>query len=323
MKIKELFKRKNKKKYPKDDYIRSELIYSSYNNFIILISFSDNYYQDVANFIASNCNTLKMKLAQSSYEVDTGKVDVDDEPITVTKNDNYLLIAGSPISYLISFENTDISNSILVCITKEIYENMAMDDFSKLIQDNILNERLFKIKNRKDINNMNLIYTNEMLQVCIEYNNIQCIMNKLPSVFTNYDVFNIIKLSYVNDITGRYRGSVVINDLLSPTAFIDGIRDDIIKTIFNGLVPNPNLISIRKLIDYIHTPIYKRVILDNDELLHGSINPSNLDELFQQRYDRFNAIANDNTAYVDIDEILSADDPEYDNLQEDKYGNSY
>ena len=314
--IKDLFKRKNKKKYSKDEYIRSELIYSAFDNFIILISFSDNYYQDVANFIINS--KLKMKLTQSSYEVDTGKADVDNEPITVIKNDNYLLIAGTPLDYRYMFDSIDLSNVILDCITKEIYENMSIEDFTILVHDNILNERSFKIQKRKDINDMKSTYHDNSLQVDILYDNIEYILSKLPSEFTNYDVFDIISFRYDNDITGIFKGRSVINDLLG-NEFSDIIRDNIVVNLFSGLTSNLSIENIRKMINYNKLPIYKKVLLDSDEVLHGKINPSNLDQIFQQQYDRFNAIVTDNTHYVDIDEILASDDPEYNNIQENRY----
>ena len=63
-------------------------------------------------------------------------------------------------------------------------------------------------------------------------------------------------------------------------------------------------------------PLYKRA-LDEDELLNGEIDSVELDELFTQQYDRFNAIVDDSVNYVDIDEKLSEDDPEYNDLLEE------
>ena len=48
---------------------------------------------------------------------------------------------------------------------------------------------------------------------------------------------------------------------------------------------------------------------------HGNLSSHDVDEIFKQEYNKFSAVVANNTTYMDIDEVISQDDPEYNNLQ--------
>ena len=139
----------------------------------------------------------------------------------------------------------------------------------------------------------------------IFYVDIEAVLKVLPSEFTGADLFDIFSFAYVD----------IQTSIMHQVKLYDGfkyISDDDVAVVYKGVLKNPTKDNLQKLL----LPKYKRSI-DEDELIHGDLSSSNVDDLFKEKYERFNAIKNDNTEYMNIDEALSEDDPEYNDLQSD------
>ena len=279
-----------KRKYSDDDYIRTSLIYNEEDNrnLIILLSFTENYFADAIDLLSSS--TLTTKFVQVGPDEDDENYDPNEEVILY----NYLLIGGSHDKYVELIKNVSLSNSLLLEIINEIYEHVDKSKFKSLIKDMVLYDRLFSgngttHKPHKLINENDTIY----------YDSAKYILSKLPKEFTGDMILPFINvyLSYKS-----YNGSSFIK--------YGGYSDEIYSTMFNGVVKHPTRENLYKLTK----PLYKRESLEG-ELEAGSISSPELHEIFQQEYDRFNCIAEDTVNYTNIDEVISADDPEYEDIK--------
>lgn len=302
MGILNLFKRKNKtKKYSDDDYVKSSFIYhdSLGNNIIILLSFTENYFSDAIELLSAT--KLNTKFIQTSIDIESEELDEDGNNKTISKNINYLLIGGSSKEFVNMFKHIEtISNNILGSIIDELYEHSHSDYFTDLIDDGILNKSLFK--NKKSL-------SNDIVGNYI-YDDISKWLKLLPKEFYAYDLIPFIRIT--NKFT---RDSFTGDEFISYLRFEeskDNVTNEELEAIFGSVIKHPTRENLIKL----NEPLYKRS-LDEDELLNGEIDSVELDELFTQQYDRFNAIVDDSVNYVDIDEKLSEDDPEYNDLLEE------
>ena len=302
MGILNLFKRKNKtKKYSDDDYIKSSFIYhdSLGNNIVILLSFTENYFSDAIELLS--VTKLNTKFIQTSIDIESEELDEDGNNKTISKNINYLLIGGSSKEFVNMFKHIEtISNNILGSIIDELYEYSHSDYFTDLIDDGILNKSLFK--NKKSL-------SNDIVGNYI-YDDISKWLKLLPKEFYAYDLIPFIRIT--NKFT---RDSFTGDEFISYLRFEeskDNVTNEELEAIFGSVIKHPTRENLIKL----NEPLYKRA-LDEDELLNGEIDSVELDELFTQQYDRFNAIVDDSVNYVDIDEKLSEDDPEYNDLLEE------
>lgn len=298
-----LFKRKNKtKKYSDDDYVKSSFIYhdSLGNNIVILLSFTENYFSDAIELLSAS--KLNTKFIQTSIDIESEDVDNDDNSKIISKNINYLLIGGSYKEFVNMFKHIEtISNNILSSIIDELYEHSHSNYFIELIDDGILNKSLFK--NKK-------ILSNDIIGNYI-YDDISKWLKLLPKEFYAYDLIPFIRIT--NKFT---RNSFTGDEFISYLRFEESkntVTNEELEVIFGSVIKHPTRDNLIKL----NIPLYKRALLDEDELLNGEIDSVELDELFTQQYDRFNAIVDDSVNYVDIDEELSEDDPEYNDVLEE------
>ena len=297
-------KKKNKKKYTDDEYIKSQLIsYFRHGNehvFYILFTFSNSYCQsaiDIVNYLSS-----KAIYIPSSDDIDTGEFDEDGNEIINSIPKNYLLIEVSYNDIKTIIGNTDISNSFVYEIIQIMYKYGRKIEFEdNLISDDIMNESLFITENGEYSDNI-IHYSGHH---DIFYVDIEAVLKVLPSEFTGADLFDIFSFAYVD----------IQTSIMHQVKLYDGfkyISDDDVAVVYKGVLKNPTRDNLQKLL----LPKYKRSI-DEDELIHGDLSSSNVDDLFKEKYERFNAIKNNNTEYMDIDEALSEDDPEYNDLQSD------
>lgn len=290
-----LFKKNNfkKKKYSNNDYVKSKFIYhGNYaNNIVILLSFTENYFSDAIELLSSS--TLRSKFIQTSIEHETKDSKKYEEVIY------YLLIAGSNTVYTRLIQNIEnLSNDILSVIILELYENSNSKYFKELIDDGILNGSLFK---NKDTNNNDKTVGNFM------YNDITKWVKELPEEYHGYHLLSLTNIIDMNSHI-RYAGNILLSVLKDNPKYA---TDDELKCIFNGISKDLSRDNLLYLIE----PLYLRDS-DNEDDINGYIDSKELDQLFTQEYDRFNAIKDDTLNYVDIDEELSEDDPEYNDVEE-------
>ena len=301
--LNKLFNKNKKKSFSKDSYIHSKFIYKgvqlSYYNIMILLDFTEDYFYQVMELLSANCN-LTTKLINTSYDVDDAEDYVDNMDVREKSIQKYyLLIGGDKQDYINLYNNiSNVSNEALQCITLELYEHTDGIMFQDLIDDGIFNKDLFKNTTKP----MTKAINDKELEVIIKYDDIDYIMSQLPSCFLGDDILYFINVSvipYFN--TATFHDKSTLRLLLNNQVYTDYINDDTIKVIFHGAMKNP---TREKLKDIFEIPLYKRE--PSNDILSGQIDEVELDDLFKQEYDRFNAI--DSIQYVDIDEVISEEE---------------
>lgn len=308
MKLLNYFKKKSKSKNKiiidqDEEYIKSTLVHVDYLTsesedpiMYILFTFSNSYCPAAIDII-NNMILERSIYIQTSDDIETEELDEDGNQIINSIPKNYLLMPLH-ISHIESLvNNIDIANPFLNEIINEVYDNIDSSYFANLINAGIMNASLFMNKDvNKDINMITIVsdlYSTESV-----YTDIPSILKKLPSEFTGIDLFNIL---WFRHNLHQYKLCNFITIKLS---------DYEIHNIFNGVIKNPTKENLYKL----SAPLYERSV-DEDELIHGDLNSHEVDQIFQEQYNRFSAVINDNTSYMDIDEVVLEDDPEYNNLQ--------
>ena len=308
MKILNWFKkRKNKKKkYSDDEYIRSSFIHADYNflshdvypTFYILFEFTNSYCQSAIDITIKSLGVF----IASSNDKETEELDEDGNNIIISTPKNYLLVSLGISDIYDILQNIDIANPFVYELIQQLYENANSSYFTDLINDGIMNEALFL---NKEINKkQNIIKVGR-----IEYTDINWLLKSLPSEFTGVD---LIPLFWFNIKINGENYPCNLKELIICDFKVkeELITDEEVSCLYYGVLKHPTKENLKKLIQ----PLYKRSI-DENELINGELSSYDVDQLFKEKYDRFSAIKNDNTTYMDIDEVLSEDDPEYNNVQ--------
>lgn len=286
-----------------DNYCYSQIVWNSKNNLIILISFTQNYFEEIIEIqdaINYTCN-LCSKIVYSSYDEELTKDDNSDADLIIHKK-YYMLVGGNTKSWQELYMNIhNLGNSVLDRITNEITNNCNSYDFATLINDGVLGE--FKYNNEdpkydtpKVTKNENIIYTDP-----------EVVLNNLPKGFTGRDIIKFIKI-YENY---KFMTDALINININ---HIQNIPNALFKNhnlypLYSALFKDPTPKSLGLLLE----PLYKQ---PDDDSIPGDISDESLDEIFKERYEKFSAVADDNMQYEDIDEEL-ADDEESENMREE------
>ena len=302
----------NKPVKSNESYINTEVIYSAEHNFIILVSFTKDYFSDAIEFLAACASSryygkfyepfLNIKYVHSSYEEDTKMKDEDGRPIIIIHEKNYLLLGGSDVDYKLVYNVIDnLSNAILTVITKEIYAYRCSTKYKELIKSFVLNGSNFKYKNVEPEYDA-IIPTKSNKKA---YDDVNLIMSKLPKGFTGQ---NLLKFIYTYNISNDESGIYVNYTLHTAFDYLRGYYiDNMLNYIneieefgdmYNGLIKNNSEEVYRNFVG----PQY--LVMD-DEAMPGSISDENLDEIFRERYEKFTGIASDNIEYEDIDEVVN------------------
>ena len=313
MKFKDIFNKLIKKssesvnKVESDDsYCYSKLIWNTNNNIIILISFTQDYFEqiiDIQDAINYNQKGLCSKIVYSSYDEKTDKQDEDGNDIWVIHKKHYLLIGGSPSAWEELYMNIhDLGNEVLNKISNEIVNNCDPAYFNRLIEDGILFG--FSEEHTGDIpveTENKRFYTNPTI-----------LLNELPNGFTGRDLLKFIKIETctydINTITNAFEEIEDIYSLYSNERF----KNHELYPLYDALIKDPTVEKLKMLTE----PLYKQ---PDDDSIPGDVSDESLDELFREHYERFSAIADDSIQYEDIDEEI-ADDEESENIrEEDKF----
>ena len=297
-----LFKRKKNSKriYSDDVYFKSKLIsinteQNTYN-LVMLFTFSDDY---CSSAIEIATNNLTCKYISSSREIET-------EEDIIYMPENYLLIGGNLSQYIDTIKNINIANPFITDIINELYRLVDCNELSELINDGILKYSLFSDIDSKDLNKY--VKSSERYK----YTDISKIIKELPTEFTGDMILPFYSFYNLDNYKIHYTLNSYLN-LLADNKIIDSIElnDDELKEIYNGILKNPTKYNLLQLVK----PLYIRESLDLDTV-NGELSSVELDELFKQEYDRFSEVYADSINYVNIDEVLSEDDPEYNNINE-------
>lgn len=296
-----LFFKKNKIIKSKDSFINTKVIYNTEYNFIILISFSEDYFNDAMELItaSNNIDNIAYYKPFIIYRHSSYKENISDNN-ELSHPRNYLLISGSELEYTTLYKSIEnIGNAILQAITIEIYNNRSSSDFDELIDDNIFFKSLFKYINIEPPYDK-LACINEK-----SFDNLNYILKQLPESFTAQSLLKIINIYNLPKIELSFLSAYdILNKVYKyeNPDYIYLINDyNLRNDFFKLFIKNPTDENLSNLIG----PQY--LIIDDDEI-PGDVSDEKLDEIFRQEYDRFNAVKDDNTEYVDIDELLNEDD---------------
>lgn len=312
-KIQKMFKGNKPIKVNADScYINTEVLYNSKYNFIVLVSFTKEYFSDMIEFLAA-CGSsryygkfdepfLNIKYVHSSYEEDTGKKDEDSKPIIIIHEKNYLLLGGSDVDYELIYNVIDnLSNAILMAITEEIYAYRCSAKYKRLSKSFVLDSNKFKYKNIEPKYD-DTIFTSSGKRA---YDDAALIMSKLPKGFTGQ---NLLKFIFTYDVSYNNQNKTSIEySLHSAFDYLRGYYIDKIpkyekhirefKDMYEALIKNGS----DEVYENFVGPQY--LVID-DEAIPGSISDENLDEIFREKYEKFTGIYDDSVEYTDIDEIV-------------------
>lgn len=286
---------KNKAQLADETFLKSETIYNGEYNFIILISFTKEYFIDAMEFL-SIPKEMVAKFINSSYRECI--TDSDGKDKFIDHERYYIITAGRDDEYTSLFTGCwNTVNTILSTIGREIRQHRATSSYKELITDYIFSENDFKY------NNLKPEYDDRIVLGRCRCDNAEVIRSKLPSTVNGRDMLEIIRC-YV-----EYEYYTLLDVIHQHLRNFDAVYRDLepaIKVCIKNTTENV-LMNIAGA---------KYKIMD-DEVLPGDVSDESLDEIFRQRYDRFNAITPDSDVeYESIDEIIAYG--EDDNITEDE-----
>lgn len=293
---------KNKKKKIKSDevYCYTDIIWNTKYNMIILVSYTEEYFNQVIELLdaCNRCNIRTLHM-QSSYDEKSDETDHHGYPIYIEHPKHYLLLSGEPSEFSKIHTNIyNLGNIILSNISNDIVNNCNSNDFSNLIDDGILPQSSFKYSD-------DIKYTDECIVAknvapcTILYDNIDIILSRLPKVFTSKNIINHINIriefSESNYIMHSIYEYIKLGDKIENYNFMNLFN--LLSPLFNKIIPNATLNKMETLV----LPLYMQ---SDDDSIPGDIDDDSLDEIFRKKYERFNAINTESLIYEDIDEVL-------------------
>lgn len=272
----------------KEKYLYTKVIFNIESEFMILISFSDHYHNQMMEFldICSWTSGVTTKLIQSSYDEET------DNGELIIHNRNYLLIDMDDYSYAEILYHSNMSNPIISAISEDVKNIRHIEKYKDVLlfdePDNITFDKCIKITDYK------LPY---------KVTDIDKILKSLPNCFTGYTLLSFIHIYFpFTTPISLYDYLLEVYEYKSDEEAIDYF-ESVRKNILSKLVKHPTDAVLRNYIG----PQY---LVMEDEDIPGDLDEESLADIFKQTYDRFNAISDDNIMYKDIDEIeiLEGDD---------------
>lgn len=301
---------KKNKTESNDSYCYTNIIWNEPNYLIILISFTEDYFeqiieiQDAMNYTWQG---LKGKIVYSSYDEEVTKEDENGKSITdiIIHKKHYMLIGGAPLAWQELYMYIhNLSNEILDKITTEIKHNCDPTYFRNLIDDGVFYD-FYENENKeyaydKPIESKNgLIYTNP-----------EILISRLPSGFTGRDILKFIILSKESKLGLTYStafGALIDIRHMTNELFMDTDYYNLYSVLFK----DPTVEKLSMLLE----PLYKQ---PDDDSIPGDVSDESLDEIFREHYERFSAVSDDSMHYEDIDEELNEDEESENMREEDK-----
>ena len=308
-----LFKKKNR--IIETETVQSTVIYNSELKFVVLFSYGSKHAQDLAEFINAFGGFVRFAHTAVETELEESENDYSKKTIQITNNKYYVVIAGSPKNtYPYIYRHISLSNVFLEALTKEIYQHLDSSNFQYLIDDAVLDFNKFKYKNIKpkyDEMGGPLVFNFKRragttdIENYVFWDNFKLIMSRLPNVFSAIDIAKMIAI-YPRSF-GCQHVDILVWDMNGGMPGEDGHPYDweeelfklLKEDLFNAIIPN----STPELLQIMNLPIYLREDLDEDDEVVGNVPVEQLDEIFQQQYDRFTQPTAEYTdKYEDIDE---------------------
>ena len=280
---------KNNKINAGESYCYTNMVWNSEDNIIILISFTEDYFEqiiDIQDAVNYTWQELSSKIVYSSYEEETDKLDENGNPIIIIHKKHYLLIGGAPLEWESLYANIhDLSNEVLSKISKEIVNNCSADYFKNLVEDGIL---------YGFINECNY----DTLKECGEYSytDPEILLKRLPSGFTGRDLLKFIKIHRAGIESNAWEQLLDLR-----YTFNERFLKHQLYQLYSALIKDVTIEKLRMVIE----PLYKQ---PDDDSIPGDVSDETLDAIFRENYERFSAIMDDSIQYEDIDEELTDDE---------------
>ena len=316
--LKDRINKKTQTDIQEDNVTKSTVIYNTGDNVIILVSFSTKDIDDVAEFVEAcynaNLHTITERDSNLCYKEDTEVKEL----VAITHVRHYIIIGGSPRSYGELYKYVSLSNTILECITEDIYNNCSSTYFKKSIEDGVLDINKFvynKIIPKYD----EYVYSKDKSVYC---DDITYILSKIPKCYTTINLTKIVNI-YIKskDINGVYiytiRNFIKVYNAYKKNGIKNIDYNETYEKIKHQLFHKIMAPKNDCLDDYtfINLPIY--MIEDYDPEYVGDKSIEEMDEIFQQQYDRFVTPTIDNVPMYDesVDDIIG-DTEEEENIRE-------
>lgn len=309
-----------------DSFVRTSVIWNTFDHIIFLISCTEDYALPLCEFIEA-CNitsAIKVRMLQSSFDELDGK-DKYGDPIYISHKRLYTVVAGSPgnFGHLIT-ELASLANPIWSAIEREIYNNCHYAAFAWLEQYGVFNRSDFLYQKTHPKYDENCEVGPHLLKnvdfIC--YTDPEVVLSRLPISFTGRSILRMINVEYGNvsanaeDIL-HFAFADIGEDDYTDDSDEDGSSLFTVDTVMTQLEDLYKFILKRDVTEDALKSLIEPLFLHNEDgTVVGDISDEHLDEIFRQSYDRFSAVADDNTQYEDIDERLE-DDEESENMRKE------
>ena len=285
--------------------LKTKVLYSTADNFIILINYGYNDFYSMIEFISglnSMPDNYKIHCVVSDSSIEQESTDNTEFRKTpnVSINDYYAIIAGEPKNYAKIYDYIDSSNSVLEEITKDIYNYCNSIDFKDLIDIGILAIKHFKYG--YEIPKYNQLVDNGDYR---KYDDIKLVSKSIPSCFSLYDLCKMFNIYTDQAHFTAYRILAASYNRVDNPFFYKIFESNCNEGgFYTNIISNPCLENLSIIVN----PIYLKPDMDEDTLFAGEVPKEQLDEIFQKEYDRFvNPTVEYSDLYKDIDEILPDD----------------
>lgn len=288
-----------------DSKLYTEVIYNTLNNFIILISYSNDYFYQMIEFLDA-CNTagLKFITMQSSFDSDIEQEESENEekefairPEKIQHQRQYVILSGAIYNYSGIYHCIDaLSNDILLAVQDDLYNNCSSSYFATQIKDGVLDINKFEYKKIAPQYDKQIRVNSKQFDKTFVFNDAAKILSKIPSGFMEKDILQIIRCCTDDDLT--YNGSLLklLQDQWNANRCNAQFMSEFSK-MYSSITGELNETKIKRLL---FTPKY---LLQDDDMFIGDVDDERLDELFRQKYDRFTGLAA-SVEYQDIDEVV-------------------
>lgn len=306
-KIKGIIPRSIKKEVVDEDHLYTSVIYNTHYNLMILISYSSNYFQSMIEFInACAESNIKVILSHSAIEKEETaeeKKDFDKKPVVLIHNRYYALISGLSEDYVNIYKHIDnLSNDILSMITLDIYNSCTSTYFDEIIEYGILEMGRFKYQNIEPKYDKYAGVKSAPRTKCSYFDDIEAILSKLPECYKAIQLVNAVNVYMPSEPIMTAANLVKIFTTADNSAHYEYYIDIFLPSLYSHFIKEPTKDTIQTIIQ----PKFLINELDEDEQINANMPLEALDEIFQQSYDRFNAITSDAIIYEDIDEQLAS-----------------
>ena len=303
--------------------------YCTAGSTILLFKFSDDYLPDCMELVTccsgKHLNFTNYKFATDKANIGKIKVNKDNtKDGTVKKigrssvNVNYLLMNIKVRDITNIIKNINLSNVFIKEIINIIYDTIDYSFFRELIDLDLL--QLDKFKSfHEDLVIARNIYIDSKSGMYLYYQNIDNILSELPSVFTAADFVDMINILYCGD------GKAINKNLLeliqlSTSNYTTEDEKELISIVNSSKIFYDNIIKgVYRLEDM--AELAKPYCLRDADFVTGKIEDSDIDGADEDYINDikganvYSPLLENQTTLIDIDEVISEDDPEYNDVK--------